>query len=114
MSQAAFNTSICIAIVSCGTQEEAETIAERLVTERLAACVNIIGINSPVKSFYIWEGQLQKDSEVLLLIKTRPELLEDLQSRVLALHSYSTPEVIALPVSGGSNAYMDWVLTNTR
>lgn len=114
MSQAAFETDVWLVLVSCGNQEEAETIAERIVTERLAACVNIIGAGHPVKSFYLWEGNLQKDSELLLLIKTKPDLLSKLQERILALHSYTTPELIALPVAGGSNAYLTWVLNNTQ
>lgn len=114
MSDLASETNIVMVIVSCGTPEEAETIAKIIVTERLAACVNLLGSGNPIKSFYIWENQLQQDSEFLLLIKTRSELVSELQHRILELHSYTTPELIALPITQGSKAYLDWVLDNTR
>jgi periplasmic divalent cation tolerance protein len=100
----------CIVFVTCASRTEAEVLAETLVTERLAACVNVIGTDSgPIRSFYVWEGALQRESEVLLLIKTTPARLESLETRVLELHSYTTPEFLAIPVLSGSAAYLDWL-----
>lgn len=99
----------CIVLVTCSQAKEAEAIAEAVVTERLAACVNVIGAQSPVQSFYIWEGKLQKDNESLLIIKTVNAQLNALEARVRALHSYTTPEFIALPVQSGSADYLSWL-----
>jgi periplasmic divalent cation tolerance protein len=99
----------CVVLVTCGSQAEAEVIAERIVVERLAACVNIIAGGSPVRSFYIWEGSLQRDEEWLLLIKTMPARLASLKKRIQELHSYSVPEFIALPVIDGSEDYLGWL-----
>ncbi|MCX6678099.1 MAG: divalent-cation tolerance protein CutA [Methanothrix sp.] len=84
---------------------EAEPLASALVEERLAACVNI----SPVRSCYFWEGKLNCDEEVLLIIKTKKSQFEPLQKRILELHSYAVPEIIALPIIEGHQPYLDWV-----
>lgn len=84
---------------------EAEGLAGRLVEESLAACVNI----APIRSCYIWDGKLNKDDEALLIIKTTKSLFELLKKRILELHSYTVPEIIALPVSLGHRPYLDWV-----
>lgn len=99
----------CVVLVTCGTLEEAEHLAETIVNERLAACVNVIAAGAPVRSFYIWKGSLQKDGEYLLVIKTVPEKLDLLEKRIQSLHSYTVPEFIALPVIGGSAAYLSWL-----
>lgn len=95
-----------IVLMTASSQEEAERIAKSLVTEWLAACVNVI---PNVVSFYRWEGQVQRDQEVLLIAKSRKDVLEDLIRRVRSLHSYTVPEIIALPLSGGSDDYLRWV-----
>ena len=74
--------------------------------ERLAACVNLL---PGVRSIYRWEGEVQDDGEVLLIVKTREDALPALTARVVALHPYDVPEVIALPVAGGSDAYLAWL-----
>jgi len=112
MPQADQNNAACVVLVTCNQVKEAEAIAEAIVTERLAACVNIIGAQSPVQSFYIWEGKLQKDSEILLIIKTATVQLSALETRIRALHSYTTPEFIALPIQGGSADYLSWLAHN--
>ncbi|HEY9686133.1 MAG TPA: divalent-cation tolerance protein CutA [Coleofasciculaceae cyanobacterium] len=99
----------CVVLVTCGSQAEAESIAEHIVRERLAACVNMIAGGSPVRSFYIWEGSLQRDEEWMLLIKTMPPLLESLKKRIQELHSYTVPEFIALPILSGSEEYLGWL-----
>ena len=85
---------------------EAGALARALVEEQLVACVNIV---PAVTSVYRWEGKLEEDTESLLIMKTTSGALETLQDRLVSLHSYSVPEVIALPVSGGSEAYAAWV-----
>jgi periplasmic divalent cation tolerance protein len=99
----------CVVLVTCGTQNEAESIAEKIVTERLAACVNVLGEGNLIKSFYIWEGKLQKETEILLLIKTTPTLLPRLETRIRELHSYTVPEFIALPIVFGGQSYLEWI-----
>lgn len=93
-------------LITAGSQEEAETIAGDLVSEMLAACVNII---PGVTSVYRWEGKVQRDQEWLLVAKSRRAVLDELVQRVQALHSYDVPEVIALPIEGGSDPYLRWI-----
>lgn len=89
----------------------AQKIARALVENKIAACVNI----SPgLLSIYSWEEKLQEDEEVLLMVKTREELLEDhLLPQVHDLHPYDLPEIISLPIVGGSQAYLKWVQEET-
>jgi len=88
--------------------EVARGLGRTLVEERLAACVNLL---PQLTSIYRWEDAICEEPEVLLLIKTRKERLEQLQARVLALHPYEVPELLALPVGSGSDAYVEWLLT---
>jgi periplasmic divalent cation tolerance protein len=106
VSEAATAPEVCVVFVTAPDAACAERIARALVEERLAACVNRV---SGLRSLYHWEGELQDDSEVLLIAKTRRDRVADLAKRVSALHPYALPEVIALPVVGGSDAYLDWV-----
>ena len=95
-----------VVLMTAGSQEEADKIANALVTEMLAACVNVL---PGVTSVYRWEGTVQRDQEWLLVAKSTRQVLDDLVRCVQALHSYDLPEVIALPVVGGSEAYLRWV-----
>lgn len=81
-------------------------IGRSLVEEGLAACANLV---PGVRSIYCWQGELHDDAEVLLIVKTRASLVPALTSRVRTLHPYELPEVLALPVAGGSEPYLDWV-----
>jgi len=99
-------TDCIIVLVTVGSREEGERIAEALVGEQRAACVNVVG---PIRSIYRWENVVQRDEELLLIIKTRAALFAEVAARVHALHSYQTPEVIALPITAGSEAYLDWL-----
>jgi periplasmic divalent cation tolerance protein len=87
-----------------------EKIAEALVSSKTAACVNIIG---GATSCYRWEGKLQRDSESLLLIKTRMQLASKVQEVIESKHPYELPEVVVLPISGGSERYLNWVVEET-
>jgi periplasmic divalent cation tolerance protein len=99
-----------LVLVTAGAEEQAHSIAHRLVDERLAACVNVVG---PIRSIYRWRGAVEDEAEFLLLIKTRARLLGRLERRVIELHSYEVPEVLALAPSGGSAAYLGWLLEST-
>jgi periplasmic divalent cation tolerance protein len=98
-----------IVLSTCGDRETAERIAHRLVELRLAACVNIL---PGVQSVYRWQGAVESAAEVLMLIKTKVPLIQQLQSTIASLHSYEVPEFLVLPISGGSDAYMAWLATS--
>lgn len=102
-----------VVLVTCGSEEEAVRIARALVEESLAACANLV---SPVRSIYRWEGKIWDEKEWLLIIKTQRQRFEELMERVEALHSYSVPEIISLPVVEGSVPYLRWLdeMTRTR
>lgn len=102
---------VLLAMVSCPDGESASRIARMLVEEGLSACVNQL---PDVTSTYLWENRLHSETEVLLLAKTTRGRLADLTHRVHALHSYELPEIIALPVCGGSQRYLDWVRQSVR
>lgn len=95
-----------VVLVTTSTREEAGRIAEALVSERLAACVNIIG---DIQSIYRWEGKVTRDTEALMIIKTTARRYDDLEHRVKELHSYSTPEIIGLGVEFGPEQYLNWL-----
>lgn len=100
-----------LVLITAGSQQEAETIARALVAERLAACVNIV---PGITSIYRWQGEVQRDQELLLVVKTRRDVLDDLVRRVQELHSYDLPETIALPLVGGSAPYLAWLVGEVR
>lgn len=102
-------TGFVTVFTTTASEAEAEAIAEALVVERLAACVQFTSI----RSRYVWKDALQKDDEVLLLIKTRRELFEPLAERLRALHAYETPEIVMLPIEAGDPAYLAWLAANT-
>ena len=95
-----------VVLVTVGSVAEGERLARALVEERLAACVNRI---PAVQSVYRWEGKVEESTEELLVIKTRADRFAALEKRVSELHSYSVPEVIALPIVSGSEAYLKWL-----
>ena len=91
---------------TCGNAENAEQIATVLVTEQLAACVTIL---PGIRSVYRWQGKIESEQEVLLIIKTRAECLPRLQERVCALHTYELPEIVAVPIVAGLETYLNWI-----
>ncbi|MGH8159870.1 MAG: divalent-cation tolerance protein CutA [Rhodanobacter sp.] len=98
--------AVLLCYCSCPDSTCAQTIAEALVSERLAACVNRL---PGISSTYRWQGSVTTDSEELLLIKTTAGCFDALKTRLLALHPYELPELIAVPVERGHSAYLDWV-----
>ena len=104
-------TDVRVVLITAPDAAAAEKLARALVEERLAACVNVL---PGVHSFYRWEGSVQDDAELLLVAKTRAERVGALAARVNELHPYDLPEVLELPATGGSEAYLDWVRTETQ
>jgi periplasmic divalent cation tolerance protein len=99
----------CTIFTTAGSETEAEDIAGALLSEQLAACVQM----TPITSRYVWKGELAREQEVLLLIKTRAELFERVRARIRALHSYETPEVLMAPVTAGDADYLAWLAEST-
>jgi periplasmic divalent cation tolerance protein len=95
-----------VVYITAPNEEEAAKIAKILVEERLAGCVNII---KDIRSIYSWQGKLEDEKEVLMIVKTRLELFSALTSKVKELHSYTVPEVIAMPIVDGSEEYIKWL-----
>jgi len=100
-----------VVLVTCPDPATGERLAESLLEEKLAACVNLI---PGLTSLYRWEGKLCRDAESLLLIKTRHGKLAALTRRVKALHPYALPEIVALPIVQGSTEYLRWLQDSTR
>src|SRR5512138_3345971 len=103
-------TEALLVLVTAPSAEKAAELARALVQERLAACGNVV---PGLRSIYRWEGRVQDDAEALLLLKTTRARFEALRERVLALHPYQVPEVLALPVEAGSAPYLAWITGET-
>ncbi|HEX4998995.1 MAG TPA: divalent-cation tolerance protein CutA [Terriglobia bacterium] len=99
-------TDYIIVLVTCESPAEAERIAESVVAEKLAACVNVL---PGIRSCFVWEGSQNWSSEVLLFIKTTRARFDALKERVIALHSYTTPEIVATPIVAGLESYLGWI-----
>ena len=95
-----------VVFVTTGNDQEASTIGQILVNEKLAACANRI---PNLHSIFHWKGELCQEDEVILLLKSRQDLLDRIIRRVKELHSYEVPEIIALPIIGGSEDYLQWI-----
>ena len=95
-----------VVLVTASSKEEANKIAQGLLEEKLAACVNIL---AGLESRFWWQGKIDSAQEVLLVIKTRKTLFNKLAKKVKRLHSYTVPEIIALPIISGNKAYLDWI-----
>jgi len=99
-----------IVFLTAANGEEATRLADMLVGAHLAACVQIL---PEMESVYRWQGKIERSSEVLLLVKTTRGKFDELEREVRALHSYDTPEIIAVPVVTGSAAYLEWLISAT-
>jgi periplasmic divalent cation tolerance protein len=93
--------------MTAGSKDEARRIGKELVVARLAACVNIL---DNMNSFYMWQGEIQDDTEVVIIAKTTEDRLPALIEKVKALHSYDCPCIVAIPVSGGNQAFLNWIV----
>ena len=100
-----------VILVTAANPDEGRKIARYLVENKLAACVNI---TQPIESFYSWEGKVAHETEYQLVIKSRRELFPEIEAAILKLHSYTTPEIICLPVVEGSRKYLQWLDDSTH
>ena len=99
-----------VVFITVGTEQEADNIARLLVEQRKAACVNII---PKVHSLFWWQGKIDSAQEILLIAKTRASLLPQVINLVQEAHSYDVPEVLVLPIIGGNEDYLTWIVNET-
>ena len=104
-------SDFCLILCTCPGHHSAEQLAQHLITEQLAACVNCI---DGVRSYYQWQGQLEQSQEIQLFIKTRQALYAQVQQAILALHPYECPEIVSLPIEQGSHDYLQWLGESCR
>jgi len=109
-SAASSSDAVSVVYVTASSDSEAKHITKNLLSQRLAACVNLL----PVTSMYEWEGKMEESSEILMMIKTKSSLVPALTAAVQQLHSYGVPEVISVPVEQGSRQYLDWVRASCK
>ncbi len=95
---------------TCDSAEMASSIAEMLVSRKLAACVNIV---SGIESVYEWQGKIEHDEETLLIIKTQKSLFADVESAIQEIHNYELPEIIAVSIEAGEKHYLNWIQSAT-
>jgi periplasmic divalent cation tolerance protein len=99
-----------VVFMTASNGEEAARLADMLVGSNLAACVQIL---PEIESVYRWQGKIERQSEILLLAKTKKSKFDELEREVRALHSYDTPEIIAVPVTAGSAPYLAWLMQSS-
>jgi periplasmic divalent cation tolerance protein len=104
-------TKYCVIFITCANKQEAEKIAGKLVEKNLAACVNIV---PGLRSLFWWEAKVDSADELLLVVKTKLSRFRLLEKTVKGLHSYTVPEIIALPIIAGNKAYLEWIDDNIR
>jgi periplasmic divalent cation tolerance protein len=102
---------IAVALTTAPSADKAAEIARVLVTEGLAACVNVV---PAVRSIYAWKGEVVEDAEALCVVKTRADRVEALRQRLVALHPYEVPELVVLDVDAGHEPYLSWVEASVR
>lgn len=100
------NTRYIVILITTKDKKEAEKIAQGLLKDKLIACANII---TGVQSLFWWQGKIDKAQEVLMILKTKKNLFKKVSAKVKSLHSYQTPEIIALPIVAGSEDYLKWI-----
>ncbi|MEE8517218.1 MAG: divalent-cation tolerance protein CutA [Alphaproteobacteria bacterium] len=96
--------------ITASDMDEAKTVARSLVEARLAACANVIGA---MESFYWWQGKLEEAREVVIIAKTRDDLVEAAVAKVREVHSYDLPCVVAVAITGGNPEFLDWITDET-
>ena len=104
-------TGKIVIFITTSTEEEARKISESLLSQRKAACINIL---PKVDSSFWWQGKLDSAQESLLIIKTKASLLSEIIALVKEVHSYEVPEIIALPIIGGNEDYLNWIDAEVR
>jgi len=99
-----------VVLMTAASSEEASRIADLLVNRHLAACVQIL---PEMQSIYLWKGEVQREREVLLIAKSTRPNFSALECEVRAVHSYETPEIVALPIVAGSEGYLEWLVSSS-
>jgi len=99
-----------VVYITTPSEDDAAVIARALVEQKLAACVNIV---RNIRSIYFWQGKIEDDAEVLMIVKTQKKHFDALSEKVKELHGYDVPEIIALPILKGSNDYLEWIKDST-
>jgi periplasmic divalent cation tolerance protein len=100
----------CVVLTTTNSEDNVEVIAALLLHQQLAACIQIV----PIQSKYVWQGKIESGAEHLLLIKAKAADFDDLKTAIASVHSYQVPEIISLPVEKGAQSYLDWILSATR
>jgi len=100
-----------VVLITVTDEDEAVKIGKTLVEEKLAGCVNII---KGIRSIYFWQGKVEDEPEVLMIVKTKTDLFDELEKRVKSLHSYTVPEIIGIKIDKGSEGYLNWLTDVTR
>ena len=104
------NIEFIVVLITCPSQENADKIKKLLLEKKAAACINII---PGVSSHFLWQGKIDSAQEIMLIGKTTKNKLDNIIKLVKQLHSYEVPEIIALPIIGGSKEYLDWIENET-
>lgn len=104
-------SSYIVVFITAATADEAQKISRTLLDRRLAACINIV---PKVNSQFWWQGKIDSAQENLLIIKTKASRLDEIIELVKGLHSYAVPEIIALPITGGNQDYLEWIETEVK
>jgi len=113
--QASVSTPLSLYYITINNYELATKLASILLERKLVACSNIIGTSeNPITSIYKWEGNVENDKEILMIMKSRTSLLDEIIKEVKANHPYKVPEIIATPIIGGNPDYIKWVLDSTK
>ena len=104
------HTQYTVVMTIASSKDEARRIASGLVDAKLAACVQVL----PIESYFAWDGEVQHEDELLVLIKSKRVDFDAINTKLSELHSYDVPEVISVPIQGGSATYLDWISDVTR
>lgn len=102
-------SDVIVVFMTAANRDEATRLAEMLVNEELAACVQVL---PEIESIYRWQGKVERQPEVLIIAKTIQSVFQKLEARVRAMHSYDTPEIVAVPLAAGSAPYLEWLHSN--
>lgn len=98
-------TDYCVVMTTFADDENGKRIIETLISKRLAACVQVV----PIQSYYHWDGKVNCDAEKLVLIKTRESLYAQVEETIVSMHAYDTPQVTQIPIKNGFPPYLDWI-----
>ena len=103
-------TGFCVVLTTTDSEEHAERIVDAVLAAKLAACLQLL----PIKSCYVWDGKIARDTEVLILIKAKSADYADLAACIGAAHTYEVPEIVRLDIAAGAQSYLDWITAVTR